>query len=97
MVQLYFAFKKELAPFSPVLKFLAVKVRASVLAPNEDAALTLHSSQLVIFAMFWQETLFAGLETFGVIKDKEYWTAGSIVVGLAALCACFEMVCFCAY
>ncbi|ORY89355.1 organic solute transporter Ostalpha-domain-containing protein [Leucosporidium creatinivorum] len=74
VLQLYMAFKKELAPFSPVLKFLAVKS--------------------VVFLTFWQESGLSLLETMGVIKDKEYWTAGSIVIGISALLSCFEMMLF---
>lgn len=32
--------------------------------------------------------------TIGVIKDRQYWSADEIVVGLAALLSCFEMVLF---
>ncbi|GAA5984064.1 hypothetical protein JCM10908_006033 [Rhodotorula pacifica] len=48
----------------------------------------------VVFFTFWQESCLSLLVTFDVIKQSEYWTAEEIVVGLAALLACFEMVVF---
>ncbi|KAK4335256.1 DUF300 domain protein [Rhodotorula toruloides] len=47
----------------------------------------------VVFLTFWQES---GnfLVTVGVIKDRQYWSTDEIVIGLAALLSCFEMVLF---
>ncbi|GAA6059025.1 hypothetical protein JCM10212_001250 [Sporobolomyces blumeae] len=72
--QLYVVLKKELEPYSPVMKFLAVK--------------------LVVFFTFWQESALGLLVTIGVIKDRTYWSSEDIVVGIAGLLSCFEMVCF---
>ncbi|BGP16474.1 hypothetical protein JCM10213_007920 [Rhodosporidiobolus nylandii] len=50
--------------------------------------------KLVIFFMFWQETLFSFLVTVGLIKHSMYFSAEEICIGLAAICACVEMVAF---
>jgi len=50
--------------------------------------------QTVVFLTFWQESGLALLETAGVITDREYFSSASIVVGLAALLSCFEMMLF---
>ncbi|GAA5996705.1 OSTA/TMEM184 family protein [Rhodotorula paludigena] len=50
--------------------------------------------KLVVFLTFWQEASLHFLITLGWIKDSEYWTAEEIVVGLAALLSCAEMVLF---
>ncbi|KAJ8294214.1 Transmembrane protein 184 [Rhodotorula toruloides] len=44
----------------------------------------------VVFLTFWQDFLV----TVGVIKNRQYWSADEIVIGLAALLSCFEMVLF---
>ncbi|BGP24909.1 DUF300 domain protein [Rhodotorula toruloides] len=48
----------------------------------------------VVFLTFWQESALSLLVTVGVIKKRQYWSADEIVIGLAALLSCFEMVLF---
>ncbi|KAM0747580.1 DUF300-domain-containing protein [Meredithblackwellia eburnea MCA 4105] len=74
VLQLYWPLHKELEPFKPVIKFLAVKS--------------------VVFLTFWQETFLGLLKTFGLIKNHEYWSGEEIVIGLAAVLSCFEMMVF---
>ncbi|GAA5982697.1 hypothetical protein JCM5350_006215 [Sporobolomyces pararoseus] len=74
VLQLYVALKQDLGPYSPVLKFLAVK--------------------LVVFFTFWQESSLSLLVTIGVIKNRTYWSAEDIVVGISGLLSCFEMMLF---
>ncbi|GAA5895324.1 hypothetical protein JCM8208_005978 [Rhodotorula glutinis] len=50
--------------------------------------------KLVVFFTFWQETALSFLVTVDVIKNRQYWTAEEIVVGLSALLSCLEMVIF---
>ncbi|GAA5894050.1 OSTA/TMEM184 family protein [Sporobolomyces salmoneus] len=74
VLQLYVTLKKDLDPYSPVMKFLAVK--------------------LVVFFTFWQESSLSLLVTIGVIKNRTYWSAEDIVVGISGLLSCFEMMIF---
>ncbi|GAA6014948.1 hypothetical protein JCM11491_002367 [Sporobolomyces phaffii] len=74
VLQLFVVLRPELSPYSPVLKFLAVK--------------------LVVFFTFWQESSLSLLVTVGVIQNRTYWSAEEIVVGLAGLLSCFEMMLF---
>ncbi|POY75148.1 hypothetical protein BMF94_1779 [Rhodotorula taiwanensis] len=64
-----------------------------VLAPHQPV-LKFLCVKLVVFFMFWQETLLSFFPTFGIIKSSAFWTAEDITIGLAALLACFEMVIF---
>lgn len=50
--------------------------------------------KLVVFFTFWQESALSLLVTIGVIKSRTYWSAEDIVVGIAGLLSCFEMMLF---
>ncbi|GAA5844567.1 hypothetical protein JCM11251_001635 [Rhodosporidiobolus azoricus] len=50
--------------------------------------------KLVVFFMFWQESALLWMISLGWIKPRTYFSAHEIVVGLAALLACAEMMVF---
>ncbi|GAA6038238.1 hypothetical protein JCM8097_005808 [Rhodosporidiobolus ruineniae] len=50
--------------------------------------------KLVVFFMFWQESVLSFGISLEIIKSTQYMTAEEIVVGFSALLACAEMVVF---
>ncbi|SCZ99048.1 BZ3500_MvSof-1268-A1-R1_Chr3-1g05782 [Microbotryum saponariae] len=48
----------------------------------------------IVMITFYQVFIFSVLQSHGVIKATEYWTAANVADGLAALCTCCEMVIF---
>ncbi|GAA5925314.1 OSTA/TMEM184 family protein [Sporobolomyces koalae] len=59
-----------------------------------DPVLKFAAVKLVVFFTFWQETCLSLLVTIGVIKNRAYWSAEEIVIGIAGLLSCFEMMVF---
>jgi len=47
-----------------------------------------------VFLTFWQESSLTLLVTLGVIKNRTYWSAEDIVIGISGLLSCFEMMLF---
>ncbi|GAA5936016.1 OSTA/TMEM184 family protein [Sporobolomyces koalae] len=52
--------------------------------------------KFVVMILFYQSFVFSVLQSHGVIKATEYWTATNVADGLSALCTCCEMVIFAA-
>ncbi|GAA6058754.1 hypothetical protein JCM10212_001870 [Sporobolomyces blumeae] len=50
--------------------------------------------KLVVMVLFYQTFVFGVLQSHGVIKATEFWTATNVADGLSALCTCCEMVLF---
>ncbi|GAA6052410.1 hypothetical protein JCM3770_000228 [Rhodotorula araucariae] len=50
------------------------------------------SIKIVVMLLFYQSFVFSVLQSHGVIKGTEYWTATNVADGLSALCVCCEMV-----
>jgi len=50
--------------------------------------------KLIVFATFYQSFVFSALETHGVIKATDFWTATNVADGLSALTLCIEMLFF---
>ncbi|GAA5821243.1 hypothetical protein JCM11251_004529 [Rhodosporidiobolus azoricus] len=48
--------------------------------------------KFVVMLTFYQSFVFSILESHGVIKETDYWTATNVADGLNALCICCEMV-----
>ncbi|SCV74137.1 BQ2448_6569 [Microbotryum intermedium] len=95
LILFYGLVKERLAGKKPLAKFLAIKgiVMSKSLPPPEvqHSALMPFGCPLVTF---YQVFIFSVLQSHGVIKATEYWTAANVADGLAALCTCCEMVIF---
>ncbi|GAA6010174.1 hypothetical protein JCM11491_005376 [Sporobolomyces phaffii] len=50
--------------------------------------------KFVVMVLFYQAFIFSVLQSHGVIKATEFWTATNVADGLSALCTCCEMVIF---
>ncbi|GAA5981431.1 hypothetical protein JCM5350_004063 [Sporobolomyces pararoseus] len=50
--------------------------------------------KFVVMILFYQSFVFSVLQSHGVLKATEYWTATNVADGLSALCTCCEMVIF---
>ncbi|GAA5835989.1 hypothetical protein JCM9279_002158 [Rhodotorula babjevae] len=50
------------------------------------------SIKIVVMLLFYQSFVFSVLQSHGVIKATEFWTATNVADGLSALCVCCEMV-----
>ncbi|KAI0312274.1 DUF300-domain-containing protein [Amylostereum chailletii] len=53
--------------------------------------------KLIVFFTFYQSFVFNALQSNGVIKGTQYWTATNITDGLNALATCIEMIFFSAF
>ncbi|GAA5899275.1 hypothetical protein JCM8208_001605 [Rhodotorula glutinis] len=49
------------------------------------------SIKIVVMLLFYQSFVFSVLQSHGVIKATEFWTATNVADGLSALCVCCEM------